>query len=198
MNSLYDFIVEPIGSRYNNEVNVDGGKLVVNSSIESFKFINNVATVISTPLIYKGNIKAGDTIIIHHNIFRRYYNQKGKAVDSSKLFKENLYFCQEDQVYLYKRDNTWVTNEERCFVAPIKNKDSFSLDKHEKCVGILKIGNSSLESMGVTEGDTIRFKDNREFEFTIDGELLYCMESNDILLNYGKEGFNKGNEIKDN
>ena len=83
MNSLYDFIVEPIGSRYNNEVDVDGGKLVVNSSIESFKFINNVAIVISTPLVYKGNIEAGDTIIIHHNIFRRYYNQKGKAVDSS-------------------------------------------------------------------------------------------------------------------
>ena len=33
-------------------------------------------------------------------------------------------------------------------------------------------------------GDVIGFKPNREFEFIINKELLYCMESNDIVIKY--------------
>ena len=43
-------------------------------------------------------------------------------------------------------------------------------------------------------GDLIGFKANREFEFLIDGEVLYCMKSNDILIKYE----NKGNETEYN
>ena len=39
-------------------------------------------------------IKEGDEIVIHHNVFRRYYDIKGKEKNSSKYFKDNLYFCQ--------------------------------------------------------------------------------------------------------
>ncbi len=38
------------------------------------------------------------------------------------------------------------------------------------------------------------FKSNREFEFVVDNELLYCMQSNDILIKYE----NKGNETEYN
>ena len=40
MNSIFDFIVEPIGDRYNNEKKINNKKLILNTSIESFKFIN--------------------------------------------------------------------------------------------------------------------------------------------------------------
>ena len=68
MNSIYDFIVEPIGERYNNTLKINDKNLILNSSIESFKFINKKAKVISVPLAYKTLIKVGDEIIIHHNI----------------------------------------------------------------------------------------------------------------------------------
>ena len=42
MNSVYDFIVEPVGERYNNQKKINGKKLILNTSIESFKFINNL------------------------------------------------------------------------------------------------------------------------------------------------------------
>ena len=71
---------------------------------------------------------------------------------------------------------------------PIENKSSFTLVKEKKNVGILKIGNSSLEALGVAEGDLVGFKSNREFEFIVDDQRLYCMESNDILLKYDKQG----------
>lgn len=187
MRSLYDFIVKPIKGRYNNDKEIDGKKLILNTSIEEFKFINKEAIVISVPLAYNTPIKPGDKVIIHHNVFRRYYNQKGDAVDSSKLFKEDLFFCQLDQVYLYKKADKWIALGDRCFVSPVKSLDDFSLDKEKKGVGILKISNSSLESLGISEGNVVGFKSNREFEFIIDGQRLYCMESNDILLKYGHE-----------
>ena len=187
MRSLYDFIVKPIKGRYNNNKDIDGKKLILNTSIEEFKFINREAIVVSIPLAYETPIRPGDKVIIHHNVFRRYYNQKGDAVDSSKLFKEDLFFCQLDQVYLYKKTDKWIALGDRCFVSPAKSLDDFSLDKEKEGVGILKISNSSLESLGINEGDVVGFKSNREFEFIIDDQRLYCMESNDILLKYGHE-----------
>ena len=46
MKSLYDFIVEPLGDKYNNEIQVGGKKLVVNTKIESWTFVNRLAKVI--------------------------------------------------------------------------------------------------------------------------------------------------------
>ena len=52
MRSVFDFIVKPIGGRYNNDIEVGDYKLTLNSSIEDFKFINNVAEVISVPTAF--------------------------------------------------------------------------------------------------------------------------------------------------
>ena len=48
MNSLFDFIVEPYGQRYNNEVKVGDKSLIINTKIESYKSVNNIGKVIST------------------------------------------------------------------------------------------------------------------------------------------------------
>ena len=85
MRGVFDFIVEPANSRYDNEVKIGDKKLITNSNIENFKFISREAKVISTPTAFNSPIKKGDTVIIHHNVFRRYYNQKGKAVDLSLI-----------------------------------------------------------------------------------------------------------------
>ena len=191
MRSVFDFIVKPIKGRYDNDIKVGDKKLTINSSIENFKFISRVAEVIAVPTAFKTEIKVGDIVLIHHNIFRRYYNQKGKAVDSSKLFKDNMYFCQPDQMYLCKNKDSWKSIGERCFIAPIESTDQFSLDKERKCVGILKIGNSSLEALKINEGDLVSYKDNREFEFIVDNQRMYCMESNDILLKHDYKGDEK-------
>ena len=119
MRSVYDFIIKPFGEKYDNEIKVGNKKLILNSNIESYKFVNNKAIIVSTPLAVKTPIEVGDVVIVHHNIFRRYYNEKGKEVNSSKFFKEDMYFCQLDQIYLYKNSSTWKAFSDRCFVAPV-------------------------------------------------------------------------------
>jgi len=184
MNTIYQFIIKPIGERYNNKVKIKGKELIINSSISDHKFINRTAEVVGVPLGIKTPIKKGDKVIVHHNIFRRYWNMQGKSVNSSKFFKDNLYFADINQVYLYKNKSQWIPNNGFCFVKPILENNDLSGDKLKKNIGILKYGNSSLEVLGITPGDCVGFKSNREFEFIINNELLYCMQSNDILIKH--------------
>jgi|TARA_R100000781_G_C4074746_1_gene125688 hypothetical protein len=188
MNSLYKFIITPLNQRYNNEIEVDDKKLIVNSSIEEFTFISRHAKVLSIPAAYDTDIKVGDIVIVHHNIFRRWFDQKGKERNSSSYFKEDLYFAQPDQIYLYKRNNEWKTFGGYCFVKPVKDDNLLINTIDKKFVGILKYGNEYLNSQGVNPGDLISFPRNREWEFIIDKELLYCMKSKNIIIKHEHQG----------
>jgi co-chaperonin GroES (HSP10) len=188
MKALFQFIVKPKGERYNNKKNIGDKSLLLNTSIESFRHINKEAIVVAIPAAFKTDIKPGDTILIHHNIFRRWYDIKGKEKNGSTYFKDDMYFVNIDQVYAYKKNNTWVTINDRCFVKPIIETSSYSTEKEQKHIGILKYGNSSLNRFKITSGDLVGFTPKSEWEFIIDGERLYCMKSNDIAIKYELKG----------
>lgn len=188
MKSLYQFIVKPNGERYNNTKKIGDTSLLLNTSIESFRHINKEAIVVSTPAAFNTGINVGDTILIHHNIFRRYYDIKGKEKNGSTYFKDDMYFVNLDQVYGYKKYNDWVMVNNRCFVKPIKETSSYSNEKEQKHIGILKYGNNVLEALQISPGSLVGFTPNSEWEFIIDEERLYCMKSNDIAIKYERKG----------
>ena len=194
MKSLYDFIVKPIGDTYKNEVQIGDKKLLVNTKIESWKFVNRLAKVIEVPKAFKTKINKGDTVVVHQNVFRVFYDMRGEKKKSRSFFKDDMYFCSIDQIYLYKSSKGWHTFGDRCFIQPIKNNNSLTVDKEQKLVGILKYGNSSLEALEINEGDKVGYTPNGEWEFLVDKERLYCMKSNDIVIKYEY----KGNEEKYN
>ena len=194
MKSLFDFIVEPYGQRYSNKVKVGDKSLIINTQVETFKSVNNIAKVIEVPLSVKTVIKKGDLIMIHHNVFRRWYNVKGKEKNSKSFFKDDLYFVQPDQIYLYKNNDRWHTVNDRCFIAPIKNTDNRLSDQEQYLIGVLKYGNSALEALEINEGDLVGYKPFGEYDFVVDGKRLYCMKSNDIVIKYEHQG----NEVEYN
>jgi hypothetical protein len=185
MKSLYNFIVKPLGKRYANTKKIGEKELILNTKIESWKFVNRFAEVVSTPLAFTTSINKGDIIVVHQNVFRRFYDMQGEQVNSRSYFKDDLYFVAIDQVYLYKNKDKWLSFGDRCFVKPIKNSDSILNRKEDPYVGILKISNNSLEASRINPGDMIGFKPGAEWEFFIDEERLYCMKSNDIVIKYG-------------
>ncbi len=194
MKSVFNFIVKPLGDRYDNKIKVEGKELILNTKIESFKSVNNLAVVVSTPLAYSTKIKVGDIVIIHHNVFRRFYDIRGNQKNSRAYFMDDMYFCDIDQIYLYKNEGDWQSFGDRCFIKPLKNDDDLRLDKEQKLIGILKYGNSSLEALKINEGDLVGYTPFGEFDFIIDGQRLYCMKSNDIVIKYER----KGNEAEYN
>ena len=184
MQSLYYFIVKPLNDRYDNTRRVAGTDLIINSSIENHRFISKKAVVVSTPAAYTTKINIGDEVYVHHNVFRRWYDQKDRERNSSTYFKDDLYFVIPEQIYMYNLK----PHLDYCFVKPLKNQSFLEHRKEQPNVGIVKYSNKSLEALGITPETLITFTPDSEFEFIIDGERLYCMKSNDIALTHEYQG----------
>ena len=181
-------MVETCGKRYDNKGKVGDKSLIINTPVKTVKSLNNIAKVIEVRLAVITVIKKGDLIMIHHNVFRRWYNMRGEEKNSKSYFKDGLYFVQLDQVYLYKRKDKWKTINNRCFVSPIKSNDNTVSDQEQYLIGVLKYGNSALEVLGINQGDLVGYTPNGEYDFVVDGKRLYCMKSNDIVIKHERQG----------
>ena len=91
MKAYKEFIVSPIGERYNNSKKVDDKELILNTEIFNHQYCNRNAKVIATPLLFSSPINVGDEVIIHHNVFRRWLDVKGEEKNSRSYFKDNKY-----------------------------------------------------------------------------------------------------------
>ena len=183
MKSVYNFVVTPKGERYNNKKKIGDSELILNTDIYRHEFINREAIVISTPIIGDTDIKPGDTIIIHHNVFRRWHNQHGIEKNSRSYFDEDTYLINFDQIFLYKRNKEWKAPKGYCFVQPIKNRDQFNIEKEKPLTGIVKYSDGT-----VNVNDVIGFDPVSKYEFIIDGKRLYRVLSNLITIKYEYQG----------
>ena len=187
MKSLYNFIVKPYKARYDNIRKIGDKTLIINTTIENHRFVSKEAVVVSVPAAFDSQIKPGDKVYVHHNLFRRWYDQKGRERNSSSYFKDDLYFASIDQIYMYN-DKCHLNY---CFVKPVLNNDNLDVIKEQPNVGIIKYTNSSLEAIGITPGTLVTFTPSSEFEFIIGDERLYCMKSNDIAITHENKGDEK-------
>ena len=183
MKSVYNFIVTPKGERYNNKKKIGDSELILNTEIYNHQYTNREAIVISTPIIGITNIKPGDTVIVHHNVFRRWHNVLKQEKNSRSYFDENTYLVSKDQIFLYKRNNDWKPIQGYCFVQPIKDNDKFNIETEKPLQGIVKYSDGSVEI-----NDLIGFTPNSEYEFIIDGKRLYRVLSKFITIKYEYQG----------
>ena len=183
MRSVYNFVVTPKGKRYNNTKKNGDKELIINTEIYNHQYINREAIVISTPIIGSTNIKPGDTIITHFNVFRRWHDVKGRERNSRSYFNDKNYLVNFDQIFLYKRNKDWSAPKGYCFVQPIKNIDKFNSDIEKPSIGVVKYSDGI-----VSVGDIVGYKPNTECEFIIDGIKLYRILSNLITIKYEHQG----------
>ena len=183
MKSVHNFVVTPKGKRYNNSKKVGDSELILNTDIYQHQYVNREATVISTPIAGHTEIQAGDTVVLHHNVFRRWHNVKGVEKNSRSYFKENIYFVSQDQIYLYKKDKEWVAPKGYCFVKPLKAIDKFNIESERPLQGIVKYSDGTVEI-----NDLVGFTPSSEYEFIIEGQKLYRILSKFITIKYEYQG----------
>ena len=183
MKSVYNFVVTPIGERYNNTKKVGDSELILNTEIFNHQYVNRKASVISTPIIGDTDIQAGDDVIVHHNVFRRWHNVKGIEKNSKSYFNESTYFISQDQIFLYKRYWEWKTPKGYCWIKPLKATDQFNIEQEKPLQGIVKYSDGT-----VNVNDIVGFTPNSEYEFVIDGERLYRVFSKFITIKYEYQG----------
>ncbi len=181
------FIVKPLnGRRYDNIKNIGGIDFITSVSQEDHTVSNRYAEVISTPVNYSGEIVPGDILLVHHNVFKIYYDMKGREKSGASYFKDDLFFIGDDQFFLYNHDNKWKSHSKYCFIKPIDTKDSIIKKncKEEPLMGIITYINDELISLGLSVGDEISFEPDSEYPFTIEGEKLYRMFTNNITIKW--------------
>ena len=183
MKSVYNFVVTPIGERYNNTKKVGDKELILNTEIYNHHYVNRLAKVISTPIIGDTDIKPGDEIITHFNVFRRLHNVKGIEKNSRSYFNESTYLITEDQIFLYKRNNKWNVPKGYCFVKPLKAIDQFNIESEKPLQGIVKYSDGTAEV-----NELVGFRPSSEYEFIVDSESLYRVLSNFITIKYEYQG----------
>ena len=183
MKAPFDFVIEPKGNRYNNTTKVGSSELILNTEVYNHQFVNRQAIVKSVPTAFETEIQPEDEIVVHHNVFRRWYDVKGRERNSRSYFDENTYLVKEDQIFLYKRDNIWKSLERYCFVQPIKDTNYLTEDIEKPCTGKVVYTDGSFE-----EGDLVGFTPFSTYEFIIDGKRLYRVMNKFITIKYEYQG----------
>jgi hypothetical protein len=188
MRSVYNFVVSPKGERYNNKKKIGDKELILNTEIFNHNYINKTATIISTPIAIETDLKPGDEVLLHHNVFRRWHNVKGIEKNSRSYFNENTYIVNQDQIFLVKycksfSDNNWHAANGYCFVQPLKSTCKFNTESEKPLQGVVKYSDGTVKV-----GDLVGFKPGSEYEFIVDGERLYRVLSNLITIKYEYQG----------
>jgi len=188
MRSVYNFVVKPKGGRYNNKKKIGDKELILNTEIFNHQYINKTAIIVSTPIIIETDLKPGDEVIVHHNVFRRWHNVRGEEKNSRSYFDENTYIINQDQIFLVKycksfSDSNWYAPKGYCFIEPLKDNDKFSIDKEKQFIGIVRYSDGT-----VNVGDIIGYQPKTQSEFIVDGNRLYRVLSNLITIKYEHQG----------
>ena len=109
---------------------------------------------------------------------------KGREKSGKSFFKDDLFFIDNDQFFMYKNNDTWNSHSKYCMIKPVKKEDYYlkSHEEEEPLMGLVKYSNKYLVSKGVNNGDKVSFKPESEYEFMVDGEKLYRMFDHQITL----------------
>jgi len=189
MQSLFNFIVKPKNKRYDNKKYIDGQELLLNTEISDHRYVSRSAIVTATPKSQKTEIQVGDEVIVHHNVFRRWYDIRGEEKNSRSYYKENEYFVTSDQIFLYKQNGSWQAPKGFCFIKPIVSNNILSNENEVPLRGIIKYVDKELKD--INKEDLIGFTPSSEYEFIVDGERLYRVNTNSISIKYERQGTEK-------
>ena len=188
MRGVFDFIIKPKNKRYDNIKQIDDKELILNSEISDHRYVSRIGVVLSTPKLEDTEIKIGDEVVVHHNVFRRWYDVRGIEQNSRSYWEDNKYFVKSDQIFLYKRNNKWYAPKGYCFIKPIES-NNILLEKEVPLRGIIKYVDKELKD--INKEDLVGFTPSSEYEFIVDGERLYRVLTNSISIKYERQGNEK-------
>jgi|TARA_Y100000748_G_C15480612_1_gene482646 hypothetical protein len=188
MRGVFDFIIKPKNKRYDNIKQIDDKELILNSEISDHRYVSRIGVVLSTPKLEDTEIKIGDEVVVHHNVFRRWYDVRGIEQNSRSYWEDNKYFVKSDQIFLYKRNNKWYAPKGYCFIKPIES-NNILLEKEVPLRGIIKYVDKELKD--INKEDLVGFTPSSEYEFIVNGERLYRVLTNSISIKYERQGNEK-------
>jgi len=182
MKPLFLFLIEPLdGRRYDSECVLENGSVFsLSVSQQDHLSTQRQALVLEVPHGYTGPVNKGDTVITHHNVFRKIYNQKGKETSSNHSVGNGTYVVEPSLIYMHKSNGSqWEAIRPYIFVSELPSDDR-TLDSSsiKQLFGLVEFSSDP----DIPVGKIISFQPESEYEFHIDGRKLYRMYERNVTL----------------
>lgn len=115
--------------------------------------------------------------------FKFYNDMQGRRQSGKSFFKDDLFFIDEDQFFMYRQDDAWKPHGRYCFVSPVPTVESYIFKPftEEPLMGTMEYPNEYLSTQGIKRGNTVIFKPESEYEFQVDGVKMYRMFDHQIV-----------------
>ena len=181
MRSIYNYIIS-CDNRYNNSKQIDNKELILNTEIFNHQHVNRIGIICSTPLANPLNLKEGDKVLLHHNVFRRWHNVKGVEKNSRSYLKEGEYIISQDQIFMYDKGDSWQAVEGFTFVKPLKSTNKYSLETEKPLIGPLPKINSANAAIKVVKFASTIVETALLKPWSIDSKIFFLNESSSLIL----------------
>ena len=100
MQSVYNYVVEPLGERYNNTKSIGDKELILNTEVYNHQHVNREAKVLSTPRISNLDIQPGDIVTVYQGIAHQL-----EAMSDGVIFETSTFDAVEDSYRVEKGDS---------------------------------------------------------------------------------------------
>ena len=187
----FDLFIVELEKTVNDTIKTESGlELFIETKFENSEFDYRVTQgpVVAVPFKYDTGVSVGDTLYFHHLVVM----QEGQVLTGV----DNHYFVQYSEMALGNQAIAYKskeTGEIKCLggwtlLESIEEEEDSSdllemvqLTEKLPTKGRVKYLSQEAIDMGLSEGDVVGFKQNRDYRISIDGVEMYRTRAEDLL-----------------
>jgi|TARA_R110001599_G_scaffold281979_1_gene483813 co-chaperonin GroES (HSP10) len=184
------FVVE-LDKTIDDTIKTSGGlELYIDNRFNEFENRITEGPVVSIPFKYETGVKPGDTLYFHHLVVIN-EGQPLTGDDNHYLVRYDEDHAINNQAIAFKDSDTgdvhplagWSLLEaiEEETVQESSIIEVVKLEEKLPTRGRVAFTSSGIEEIGLSVGDVVGFKENRDYRITIDGKEYYRTRVEDLL-----------------
>jgi|TARA_B110000444_G_scaffold257743_1_gene296895 co-chaperonin GroES (HSP10) len=191
----FDLFIVKIEKRLKDTITSDSGfELYMDAKFDDFKNRTTEAPVVCVPFKYETGVEIGDTLYFHHLVVLGGDNngQIFTEEDNTYIVKYDPEFAISNQAIAYKSKKD---GKIRCLTGwcLLKSVEQEELSLQSETIEIVELTEKlptkgevvyvcqEAEDMGVSPGEVVGFKQNRDYRITIDGVEYYRTRAEDLM-----------------
>ena len=188
MNLLYYFVVK-LPKRFHDEIALGDQSIYIETKFDEFEHRVNEGEVVHTPAKFDTPVRPGDTLYFHHNVvvnggmpFADYKDCYLVSFDPKVAVNSHAY------AYTPKGSDEVLPLDGWSVLKPSVEKEiehaifeTVELKEKPRTTGVVAAVSKDLEELGLKVGDTVGFKQNRDYTFKAFGEDFFRTRTQDLL-----------------
>jgi|TARA_R100000030_G_scaffold99763_1_gene91369 co-chaperonin GroES (HSP10) len=191
MKSPLNFIVK-IDSTTNDKMKTDSGlELYIDTKFNEFDHRTTEGEVLAVPEKMDTPVEVGDTLYFHHHVVLN-GGMPISELDKWYMVIYNPYSAAHNQAIAYKSKKTGEVNAIKgwCLLEPDQEDREGPVESEIEVVklketpvttGVVSFPSKELHDLGVSDGDVVGFKKNRDYRIKIEGKEYYRVAITELL-----------------